>query len=152
MQKQILESARKHTEDEAKVKDLQSQLIINIHPKRKLLKDCPIIDLDAQDSPPSNIVTQSKPEEVTQSCSTPPPPETMNDKDAKLVSLISIFLHVHPFGAGVDYIWSYLQKSEPTLKPSDVENLMTKYPTLFKQELSGIGANMERRWQFNGFL
>lgn len=48
-------------------------------------------------------------------------------------------------------MWSYLQKIEPTLRPSEVESLLTQYPTVFKQELCGIGANIERRWQFSGF-
>lgn len=65
--------------------------------------------------------------------------------------LISIFLHVHPFGAGVDYIWSYLQKLEPSLRPSEVEILMARFPSMFTQELSGIGANMERRWIYAGY-
>ena len=65
--------------------------------------------------------------------------------------VISAFLHVHPFGAGVDYVWSYLQKIEPTLRPSEVEGLLSRFPTVFRQELFGIGANMERRWQFAGF-
>lgn len=75
----------------------------------------------------------------------------LSDRDAKLIGVISTFLHVHPFGAGVDYVWSYVHKLEPSLKPADVENLMTRFPAVFRQELSGIGANMERRWQFNGF-
>lgn len=75
----------------------------------------------------------------------------LSEKEARLIGIISMFLHVHPFGAGVDYVWSYVHKLEPSLKPSDVENLMTKFPRVFKQELSGIGANMERRWLFNGF-
>lgn len=75
----------------------------------------------------------------------------LSEREAKLIGVISMFLHVHPFGAGVDYVWSYVHKLEPSLKPSDVENLMTRFPTVFKQELSGIGANMERRWLFNGF-
>ena len=29
-------------------------------------------------------------------------------EDAKLVAVIATFLNVHPFGAGTDYIWSYL--------------------------------------------
>ena len=65
--------------------------------------------------------------------------------------LIATFLHIHPFGASVDYIWSYLQKMEPGLRPNEVESLMQRFPQVFKQELSGIGANMERRWQFSGF-
>ncbi|XP_034934226.1 ecto-NOX disulfide-thiol exchanger 2 isoform X2 [Chelonus insularis] len=40
---------------------------------------------------------------------------------------------------------------EPEIRPSEVEALMQRFPQVFKQELSGIGANMERRWQFSGF-
>jgi len=65
--------------------------------------------------------------------------------------LIATFLHIHPFGASVDYLWSYLQKMEPGIKPNEVEVLMQRFPQVFKQELFGIGANMERRWQFSGF-
>lgn len=65
--------------------------------------------------------------------------------------LISTFLHVHPFGAGIDYIWSYLQKVEPSLRTTEVESLMNRFPSVFRQELSGIGANMERKWIFAGF-
>jgi hypothetical protein len=57
-----------------------------------------------------------------------------------------MFLNVHPFGAGVDYVWSYVQKLEPQIRPADIEALLTRFPSLFQQELSGIGANMERRW------
>lgn len=65
--------------------------------------------------------------------------------------LISIFLHVHPFGAGLDYIWSYLQKLDPSLRTSEVEMVMARFPSMFQQELSGIGANMERRWIYAGY-
>merc|ERR1740131_916356 len=34
----------------------------------------------------------------------------LSDNDAKMVAIVSTFLHVHPFGAGTDYIWSYLLK------------------------------------------
>lgn len=40
---------------------------------------------------------------------------------------------------------------EPGIKPNEVEVLMQRFPQVFKQELYGIGANMERRWQFSGF-
>lgn len=71
--------------------------------------------------------------------------------DDNILGLIATFLHIHPFGASVDYLWSYLQKMEPGIKPNEVEILMQRFPQVFKQELFGIGANMERRWQFSGF-
>uniref|UniRef100_A0A0K8S492 RRM domain-containing protein n=3 Tax=Lygus hesperus TaxID=30085 RepID=A0A0K8S492_LYGHE len=81
----------------------------------------------------------------------PPLPGKLVESDAKLIGLISMFLHVHPFGAGVDYIWSYLQKIEPGLRPADIEALLAQFPSLFQQELSGIGANMERKWVISVF-
>lgn len=67
------------------------------------------------------------------------------------LGLLSTFLHVHPFGASVDYIWSYLQRLDSTLRPSDVEALLLKFPSVFKQEFTGVGASLERKWQFTGF-
>jgi len=73
------------------------------------------------------------------------------DKEAKLIGQLSTFLHVHPFGASVDYIYSYLQRLNATLKPSDVEALLMQFPTVFRQELTGVGASLERKWIFTGF-
>lgn len=75
----------------------------------------------------------------------------VSSKEARLIGLLSTFLHVHPFGASVDYIWSYLQRLDSSLRTSDVENLLVKFPNLFKQELSGVGATLERKWIYVGF-
>merc|ERR1719376_1103335 len=34
----------------------------------------------------------------------------LTEKEAKMIGLICCFLHVHPHGATVDYLWSYLQQ------------------------------------------
>lgn len=73
------------------------------------------------------------------------------ERDAKLIGILSTFLNVHPFGAGLDYIWSYLSKFESNLRPLDIEMFMSRFPVVFKQEVVGIGANIERRWIFNAF-
>lgn len=39
----------------------------------------------------------------------------------------------------------------PSLKVTEIEHLMSKFPSVFQQELVGIGANMERRWKYAGF-
>lgn len=120
------------------------------HDRQKKISesDNTIIDLDGVDSVHS--LDSPCPTEILRSDITDLTNQ-LSEKEAKLIGIISTFLHVHPFGAGVDYVWSYVHKLEPNLKPVDVENLMTKFPTVFKQELSGIGANLERRWLFNGF-
>lgn len=33
----------------------------------------------------------------------------------------------------------------------ELEHLMVRLPSMFKQELSGVGANLEKRWKFCGF-
>ncbi|ESP04949.1 hypothetical protein LOTGIDRAFT_184925 [Lottia gigantea] len=74
----------------------------------------------------------------------------LNPKEAKLLGLICCFLHVHPFGATVDYLWSYLNQLE-IVKPREVEDLLERFPMLFKQIVHGIGASIERRWNFCGY-
>ncbi|XP_006822953.1 ecto-NOX disulfide-thiol exchanger 1-like [Saccoglossus kowalevskii] len=73
------------------------------------------------------------------------------EKEALLVGLLATFLHVHPFGASVEYLWAYISRLDSKVSPADIESLMIKLPTVFKQELFGVGATLEKRWQFCGF-
>lgn len=168
MQEQLLQSRKQQAQDDQKIKDLTIKLNAT---KREEPRESEIITLDKDDDiseeprTPKQLILASNFVQVTQ-------------KDAKLIGkelfsifsyvirviivkinqtyfalagLIATFLHIHPFGASVDYLWSYLQKLEPGIKPNEVEVLMQRFPQVFKQELFGIGANMERRWQFSGF-
>ncbi|XP_043673893.1 ecto-NOX disulfide-thiol exchanger 2 isoform X1 [Vespula pensylvanica] len=140
MQEQLLQSRKQQAQDDQKIKDLIVKLNAT---KREETRENDIITLDKDDineerRTPKQLILASNLVQVTQ-------------KDAKLIGLIATFLHIHPFGASVDYLWSYLQKLEPGIKPNEVEVLMQRFPQVFKQELFGIGANMERRWQFSGF-
>ncbi|KAK0060993.1 ecto-NOX disulfide-thiol exchanger 2 [Biomphalaria pfeifferi] len=72
---------------------------------------------------------------------------TLTDKEAKLIGLICCFLHVHPHGATVDYLWSYLRQILP-VRTREVEDLLEKMPSIFDQEIIGVGAAIERRWIF----
>merc|ERR1719310_16705 len=77
--------------------------------------------------------------------------QRMPEEDAKLVAIISTFLNVHPFGAGTEYIWSYLLKIDPGVQYRDVETLMEKYPSCFTMEVEGVGANICRKWRLTAF-
>ncbi|XP_015263428.1 PREDICTED: ecto-NOX disulfide-thiol exchanger 2 [Gekko japonicus] len=74
-----------------------------------------------------------------------------SEREALLVGIISAFLHVHPFGASIEYICSYLQRLDSKICASEVEALMTRLQHTFKQEMSGVGASLEKRWKFCGF-
>uniref|UniRef100_A0A669CJP2 Ecto-NOX disulfide-thiol exchanger 2 n=1 Tax=Oreochromis niloticus TaxID=8128 RepID=A0A669CJP2_ORENI len=65
--------------------------------------------------------------------------------------IISTFLHVHPFGASIEYICSYLQRLDTKINPNEVESLLSRLPCTFRQELTGVGASLEKRWNFCGF-
>uniref|UniRef100_A0A3B1IJ31 Ecto-NOX disulfide-thiol exchanger 1 n=1 Tax=Astyanax mexicanus TaxID=7994 RepID=A0A3B1IJ31_ASTMX len=65
--------------------------------------------------------------------------------------VISTFLHVHPFGANIEYLWSYIQRLDAKISASELERLMVRLPNMFKQEFSGVGATLEKRWKFCGF-
>ncbi|PBC26220.1 Ecto-NOX disulfide-thiol exchanger [Apis cerana cerana] len=141
MQEQLMQSRKQQAQDDEKIKDLTVKLNAT---KKEEPRESEIITLDKDDDvneeprTPKQLVLTSSFVQISQ-------------KDAKLIGLIATFLHIHPFGASVDYLWSYLQKMEPGIKPNEVEALMQRFPQVFKQDLFGIGANMERRWQFSGF-
>lgn len=65
--------------------------------------------------------------------------------------LVCCFLHVHPTGASIDYIWSYLHRLGVVCRVSELETLLEKLPMNFRQEVSGVGATIERRWHFTGY-
>ncbi|CAG9768187.1 unnamed protein product [Ceutorhynchus assimilis] len=133
MQQQLIETKKKHSVADQRIKMLESRL-------KKSSKIMEIINLDDDETeqPPSNVLTEKNNQQIPNS-------------EAKLIGIISIFLNVHPFGAGLDYIASYVNKSISNLRSMDIEALMSRYPTVFKQDVVGIGASMERRWILTAF-
>ncbi|XP_013859184.1 ecto-NOX disulfide-thiol exchanger 2 isoform X3 [Austrofundulus limnaeus] len=79
------------------------------------------------------------------------PSPVHSEREALLVGIISTFLHVHPFGASIEYICSYLQRLDTKIIPGEVEALLSRLPCTFRQELTGVGASLEKRWNFCGF-
>ncbi|KAL3847155.1 hypothetical protein ACJMK2_018084 [Sinanodonta woodiana] len=75
----------------------------------------------------------------------------VTEKEAKLLGLVSCFLHVHPTGASIDYIWSYLHRLGVETRVSELESLMEKMPMIFRQDITGVGATIERHWHFTGY-
>ncbi|XP_053129459.1 ecto-NOX disulfide-thiol exchanger 2 isoform X2 [Hemicordylus capensis] len=105
---------------------------------------------------------EGKAHDVSAVCSVSPKEESMlgrglgsnlirSEREGLLVGIISTFLHVHPYGASIEYICSYLQRLESKICASEVEALLTRLQHTFKQERSGIGASLEKRWKFCGF-
>ncbi|KAK1789294.1 hypothetical protein P4O66_015228, partial [Electrophorus voltai] len=80
-----------------------------------------------------------------------PPSPVKSEREALLVGIISTFLHVHPFGASIEYICSYLQRLDTKISTTEVETLLARLPCTFRQELTGVGASLEKRWKFCGF-
>uniref|UniRef100_A0A8C9REJ3 Ecto-NOX disulfide-thiol exchanger 2 n=1 Tax=Scleropages formosus TaxID=113540 RepID=A0A8C9REJ3_SCLFO len=78
-------------------------------------------------------------------------PDTLTYCDASIQRIISTFLHVHPFGASIEYICSYLQRLDTKISTSEVEALLARLPCTFTQQLTGVGASLEKRWKFCGF-
>lgn len=79
------------------------------------------------------------------------PSPVKSEREALLVGIISTFLHVHPFGASIEYICSYLQRLDTKISTAEVETLLGRLPCTFRQELTGVGASLEKRWKFCGF-
>lgn len=75
----------------------------------------------------------------------------INADEARLIGLVSTFLVVHPFGASLDYVYSYVQRMSPRLRPKELEEILGRYATIFSEEVTGVGAQIERKWKFCGF-
>nr|XP_027784721.1 ecto-NOX disulfide-thiol exchanger 1 isoform X2 [Marmota flaviventris] len=92
-----------------------------------------------------------------------------SEKEALLIGIISTFLHVHPFGANIEYLWSYMQQLDskpnchhrlptslstsptPPISANEIEMLLMRLPRMFKQEFTGVGATLEKRWKLCAF-
>uniref|UniRef100_UPI00398EDE5A ecto-NOX disulfide-thiol exchanger 1-like n=1 Tax=Pristiophorus japonicus TaxID=55135 RepID=UPI00398EDE5A len=94
-----------------------------------------------------SVSTQDRPASEGSPASRP----LRSEKEALLVGIISTFLHVHPFGANFEYLWSYLQRLDAKISSGEIEILLLQLPHMFQQEFTGVGASLEKRWKFCGF-
>ncbi|XP_013172515.1 PREDICTED: ecto-NOX disulfide-thiol exchanger 2-like isoform X1 [Papilio xuthus] len=96
----------------------------------------------------------------------PPPPSLPDDGDtkvhlkgsieagcgeAKLIGVMSAFLQVHPQGASLDYVVSYVRALFPEVSQASVHHVLQKHEDVFQRTTSGVGANIEHRWSFVAF-
>lgn len=76
--------------------------------------------------------------------------ERLNTDEAHVICLVSTFLVVHPFGASLDTIHSYIQSTagnQLSLRPQELEDILRQHTGIFRE----VGAVTERRWKFCGF-
>ncbi|XP_046714748.1 ecto-NOX disulfide-thiol exchanger 2 isoform X3 [Silurus meridionalis] len=151
MQKQLLK-----IRDELKQKELELEK--SEEDKQQLESQIQSLKDRIQAFPASHTLPESAASSVV-SCSQEkesipdkgPPSPVKSEREALLVGIISTFLHVHPFGASIEYICSYLQRLDTKISTTEVEMLLGRLPYTFKQELTGVGASLEKRWKFCGF-
>ncbi|GFS74224.1 ecto-NOX disulfide-thiol exchanger 1 [Nephila pilipes] len=75
----------------------------------------------------------------------------VTESDIFIAALISIFLNAHPKGAHIDYICSYLFENHSPVNESDARYSLAKFPYLFKEIRTGIGATLQKKWNFIAF-
>ncbi|CAB3252579.1 unnamed protein product [Arctia plantaginis] len=90
----------------------------------------------------------------------PPPPlpddnisstATLPASDAKLISILSAFLMVHPRGASLDYLVSYVKSIVSEASQTTVHDVLNKYNDVFLRKTTGVGAAIEHKWCFVTF-
>ncbi|XP_045453403.1 ecto-NOX disulfide-thiol exchanger 2-like [Melitaea cinxia] len=92
----------------------------------------------------------------------PPPPTPDDDKiivsgppvppsEAKIISILTAFLMVHPLGASLDYLVSYVRSMTPNVTQGTVLATLQKYTDVFHCKTTGVGACIEHRWSFITF-
>ncbi|XP_041970029.1 ecto-NOX disulfide-thiol exchanger 2-like [Aricia agestis] len=71
--------------------------------------------------------------------------------DAKLISILTAFLMVHPLGASLDYLVSYVKSMAPEVTQATVLSTLQKYNDVFASKSTGVGASIENKWSFVTF-
>ncbi|KOB78100.1 Ecto-NOX disulfide-thiol exchanger 1 [Operophtera brumata] len=71
--------------------------------------------------------------------------------EAKLIGVMSAFLQVHPHGASLDYVLSYVRALFPSVSQASVHQVLQKHTDVFERTTSGVGACIEHRWSFAAF-
>ncbi|KAH9643825.1 hypothetical protein HF086_002323 [Spodoptera exigua] len=71
---------------------------------------------------------------------------TVNASEAKLISLLSAFLMVHPLGATLDYLVSYIKSMHSNITQVSVLDVLQKYTDVFRCKTNG--DNTEHTWFF----
>ncbi|MBN3295064.1 ENOX1 protein, partial [Amia calva] len=115
--------------------------------KEKLLNNMDAVDMNNKDIREKVVLYHSR-EKHSETHGRGP---LKSEKEALLLGIISTFLHVHPFGANIEYLWSYIQRLDTKISAVEIERLMVRLPHMFKQEFTGVGATLEKRWKFCGF-
>lgn len=81
---------------------------------------------------------------------------TIDVDEARLIGLISSFLVVHPFGASLDNISTYVQQVSMHIRVKDVEDILRRHTSIFSAiEIPATGCESsitaEHKWKFCGF-
>lgn len=169
LQAQLIENKTREKENINRVTDLEARLKqANV---KELLLKTKIVDASKLTSSASTSAKVSESDdgseaknaisEISPIVSVPSPPpivvvqpqksEPLEADDARIVGLVSTFLVVHPFGASLDYVFSYVQRSSPQLRPKQLEEILSRYKSIFSEAVTGVGAKIERKWKFCGF-
>lgn len=65
--------------------------------------------------------------------------------------LFVLIFQVHPQGASLDYVVSYVRALFPTISQATIHHVLQKHDEVFAKTTSGVGANIENRWTFVAF-
>lgn len=73
------------------------------------------------------------------------------EKEACFIAAIGAFLNFHRFGESIQCICKYLLNIDSTVTTEDIEHLMRKFPTVFKEKSVKDDVGLKRKWTVIGF-
>lgn len=82
--------------------------------------------------------------------------QVIDENEARLIGLISSFLVVHPFGASLENILTYVQQVSAHFHTTDVEDVLRRHNSIFNESnVQSSGAetplSTQNNWKFCGF-
>lgn len=82
------------------------------------------------------------------------PSRQLNTDEAHIICLAATFLVVHPLGAALDDIHSYIQctmGNRSPLQPKELEDILRQHAAVFREKTKNATATSECQWKFCGF-
>ncbi len=113
-------------------------------------------EVSQDESPLSTCGSDVEIEEVSQNDSTTDSTEArelvgLSETEVATVSVMAAFLAVHPMGASIEDITTYLQGFECSYNSPYVESLLQKLTKVFQCRIKVPGGNLPGKWCFLGF-
>lgn len=140
------------THDSDNEKPVKKLKIVHLESSQHEINQKPVVTL--QDKSNNNNVDVARVAEIT---ATTTKSQSINLVEAKIIGLASTYLAIHPNGARLFDIWTYVNHLLPNLKLHELNEVLVRYGNIFEaignnnNVNHSLASHGEQTWRFAGF-